>query len=65
MSDEWSRRTRQSKLASVMYPNLASQTTRNDMSKLAKNEAKRAPAASPLLDHHTRGSLSPLGGRMK
>jgi hypothetical protein len=62
---EWSRRDRFSKLASVLYPNLTSQTTRNDMTKLAKNEAKRPPAASPLLDHHSRGSLSPLGGRMK
>jgi hypothetical protein len=62
---EWERRDRFSKLASILYPGNASETTRNEMSKLAKNELKRPPTASPLLDHHSRGSLSPLGGRMK
>jgi hypothetical protein len=64
MSD-WSKRDRFSKLASILYPGNASETTRNEMSKLAKNEAKRAPTPSPLLDHHSRGAVSPLGGKAK
>jgi hypothetical protein len=62
---EWEKRDRFSKLASILYPGNASETTRNEMTELAKNEAKRPPKAGALLEHHTRGSLSPLNGRAK
>jgi hypothetical protein len=65
MADEWSRRARQSKLASVLYPHLTSQTTQAEMAELSKNELKRAPTAGTLLGHHVRGPVSPLDGRTK
>jgi len=65
MADEWRRRTEHSRLASVLYPHLAGEIARADMAEIAKGEGKRPPAAVPLLDHVTRGPLSPLGGRAK
>jgi hypothetical protein len=65
MADEWSRRDRFSKLASILYPGNASETTRAEMASLAKNEQKQPPKASALLDHAQRGALSPLDGRAK
>jgi hypothetical protein len=62
---EWSRRDRFSKLASVLYPNLTSQTTRAEMAALAKNELKRSPQAGALLDDNARGCVSPLDGRAR
>ncbi len=59
---DWDQRTRQGKLASILYPNLASQTTQAEMQAIAKNETKQPPKASALLDHRTRGAVSPLGG---
>jgi len=63
--DEWDQRSKQSKLASVLYPGLTTEKTRAEMQDRAKGEGKRPPAATPLLDHVTRGALSPLGGRAK
>jgi len=62
---EWDQRTRHSKLASVLYPGLTSETTQAEMRERSNNERKRAPAAARLLDDHSRGALSPLDGRMK
>ena len=62
---EWDRRTRQSKLASILYPGLTSETTQAEMAQRSANEQKRAPKAAPLLDHHSRGPLSPLGGKAR
>jgi len=63
--DEWDQRTRPSKLSSVLYQHLASDQTRAEMTERAKFEGKRPPTPTPLLDHVTRGPLSPLVGRAK
>jgi hypothetical protein len=39
--DDWSSRTRLSKLASVLYPGLADEDTRRQMAELARGEGKR------------------------
>ncbi len=62
---KWDRRTRHSKIASVLYPNLASQTTQVEMQALAKNERKAAPSRAALLADAVRGCVSPLDGRAK
>jgi hypothetical protein len=62
---EWDQRTRFSKLASILYPGHASQATRDQMAERARNEGKRPPKAGELLEHHTRGAISPLDGRAK
>jgi hypothetical protein len=64
-TDDWSSRTRLSKLASVLYPHLADEATRKQMIELARGEGKRPPAQQPLLSDHERGVVSPLGGRAK
>jgi hypothetical protein len=63
--DEWSRRSRFSKLSSVLYPHLASEKCRAQMAERARNEGKRPPTTARLLDHHSRGATSPLDGRIK
>jgi hypothetical protein len=62
---EWAGRTRISKLASVLYPGLADEDTRRQMAELARGEGKKPPAVRPLLHDHTRGCVSPLGGKAK
>ena len=61
----WSERTRMSKLASVLYPGLADEDTRRQMTELARGEGKRPPATQPLLSDHARGCISPLGGKAR
>jgi hypothetical protein len=63
--DEWSRRSRFSKLSSVLYPHLASEKCRAEMAERARNEGKAAPKPAVLLDDQTRGCMSPLDGRIK
>jgi len=41
--DTWNKRTRMSRLASVLYPHLADEETRREMKALARREGKRAP----------------------
>ena len=62
---EWDQRSRFSKLASVLYPGQATESTCKEMAELARNERKQPPKAGPLLEHHTRGAISPLDGRAK
>jgi hypothetical protein len=64
-TNDWSSRTRLSKLASVLYPGLADEDTRRQMTELARGEGKRPPAQQPLLSDAERGAVSPLGGRAK
>jgi hypothetical protein len=63
--DDWQRKSRLEKLASVMYPNLATEGTRKQMAELARGEGKRAPGASKLLSSRERGAVSPLGGQAR
>ena len=63
--DDWKDRTRNQKLACVLYPNQTTEGTRQRMRELAGNELKRPPSASPILPDHKRGALSPLGGEAK
>ena len=60
---DWHKRTRNQKLAAVLYPNQTSKETRREMAQLSANEVKKAPTASPLLSDRTRGATSPLGGQ--
>ena len=60
--NDWHKRTRNQKLACVLYPNQTDEDTRRQMRQLSSNELKKPPAAQPLLPDHKRGSLSPLGG---
>ena len=60
--NDWKDRTRNQKLAAVLYPNQTSKDTRRQMAELAGNEGRRPPSAQPLIPDHKRGSLSPLGG---
>jgi hypothetical protein len=62
---EWDQRTRFSKLASILYAGQASEKCRAEMAERAKNEGKAAPKAAVLLDDHSRGPVSPLGGTIK
>ena len=62
---DWWTRPRLSRLASILYPQLADEGTRQEMNEIAARERKRPPATQPLLHDHTRGSESPLGGRAK
>jgi hypothetical protein len=62
---EWSQRSRFSKLASVLYPGHATDRVRAQMAERAKNEGKAAPKPPALLDDHSRGPISPLGGTIK
>jgi hypothetical protein len=61
----WAAKTREAKLASVLYPGNASTQTQRDMARLAKREGKRAPGGSALLEHSSRGATSPLDGRAR
>ena len=63
--DDWKYKTRSAKLASVLYPSLASEETRRQMRELAGNEFKKPPIATPLLSDHKRAHVSPLGGEAK
>jgi hypothetical protein len=45
---EWSKRDRFSKLASILYPGNASETIRQEMGELAKNELKKPPSREAL-----------------
>jgi hypothetical protein len=60
---EWDKKSRAEKLSAVMYPQLTSETTRREMSEIARGERRKPPAPSPLLSHETRGATSPLGGQ--
>lgn len=64
---DWHSRSRAERLASVMFPTLTTEATRQEMQSLSNNERKRSPqqAASPLLADATRGACSPLGGAAK
>ena len=63
--DDWHEKSRSEKLASVLYPSQASESTRKQMAELSANELKRPPSAQPILSDDKRGSLSPLGGEAK
>ena len=63
--DDWHKRTRNQRLACVLYPNQTTEDTRRQMRELAGNELKRPPTATPLLSDKSRGALSPLGGEAK
>jgi hypothetical protein len=60
--DKWSDKTRSEKLANILYPSLANEATRKEMTQLSANEGKKAPTATPLLPDHKRAHVSPLGG---
>ena len=60
--DDWHKRTRNQRLAAVLYPNQVSESTRKQMRELSANEMKKPPTATPLMPDHKRGSVSPLGG---
>jgi hypothetical protein len=64
LTKQWSDLPRFSKLASVMYPNLADPETRSEMDQISKAEGKRSPTQqAPLLSDRDRGAVSPLGGQ--
>ena len=61
----WHDQPRQSRLAAVTYPHLASEETQKEMAALARGEGKRAPGAPKLLADRERGCVSPLGGAQR
>ena len=63
--NDWKDRTRNQKLAAVLYPNQTSEETRRQMAELSVTELKKPPTATPLLPDHKRGAVSPLGGEAK
>jgi hypothetical protein len=65
MTDKWANKTREAKLASVLFPSLTNEITQREMARLSGRERKQAPRATPLLDHRSRGPVSPLGGAAK
>ena len=60
--NDWHKRTRNQRLACVLFPNQTDEDTRRQMRELSSNELKKPPSAQPLIPDHKRGSLSPLGG---
>jgi len=56
-SQTWFQRPRISRLANVLYPQLADEPTRREMAALAANEKKKPPQVS---DDARRGCLSPM-----
>jgi hypothetical protein len=61
----WHERPRLSRLANVLYPNLADAETKAEMERIAANEKKKPPHQTPLLSDAERGACSPLGGLAK
>jgi hypothetical protein len=59
---DWGRKSLHEKIAAVMWPEHASQSTRDQMAGIARAHGKRAPSGPALLPDHKRGSVSPLGG---
>jgi len=58
---DWHDQPRQSRLASVMYPHLASEETQKQMADLAAREGKRSPQAAKA--EADRGKPSPFAKR--
>ncbi len=58
---DWHSQPRQSRLASVMYPHLASEETQKEMADLAAREGKRSPQAAKI--EADRGKPSPFAKR--
>ncbi len=58
---DWHDQPRQSRLASVMYPHLASEETQKQMADLAACEGKRSPQAAKI--EADRGKPSPFAKR--
>jgi len=65
MPKDWWARTRLNRLASILYPGLADEATRREMTQIAAREGKRAPTSQPLLPDAQRGCQSPLGGKAR
>lgn len=57
----WFEQPRQSLLANVLYPHLADDTTRREMTSILAREGKKLPPRG-LVDERKRGAVSPLGG---
>jgi len=60
---DWHSQPRASRIANVLFPNLASEAVQKEMKSLAATERKHAPAGPKLLTNADRGACSPLDGR--
>jgi hypothetical protein len=59
----WRQLTRDERVASVMYPELAEEARRKEMDQISRGEGKQSPTQRPpLLSDRERGAVSPLGG---
>jgi hypothetical protein len=59
----WSELSRQERVASVLYPQMAEETRRKEMTEISAKNGKKAPYQEPLLSGQQRGAVSPLGGQ--
>ena len=62
---DWWARSRLNRLGSILYPSLADEATRREMTEIARREGKRPPASPTLLKDNARAAVSPLGGKAK
>jgi hypothetical protein len=64
----WQQRDRNSKLASVLYPDLADEDTRKQMDEISAREGKRSPTKrkkKKFLSDAQRLHVSPMGGQAR
>jgi hypothetical protein len=63
---DWASRSRESKLASVLFPLHADEATRAEMDEISAASGRKSPTQrAKLLSHSERQSCSPLGGQAK
>ena len=61
----WTGKTEEERIASVLFPTLASKDDQQTMREIASSEGRKAPRQSKLLSNKERAFVSPLGGTVR